>query len=197
MTLEEFKRQNFSGYVYYDKKGNLTKEGKKNAIQTARPVCTDSPALLSQPYMRENLGPDEIVCPEENPQFAGQLFAKVRYRFYKGRLFQIESQFGSSGYSQVKEAFIAKYGPVTETGFKDYQNGFGARWQGEISIWRHGSQAIVVMEGPDNGPGQESCDYRDPEIASGRCLLPKLDASAILRDNNLAPPTTPSTKPDF
>jgi len=192
MTLDEFKKQNFSGYVYYDKKGNLTKAGKKNAIQAATPVCTDD---ATQVDMRVNLGPDEVVCPEGNPRFAGQFFAQVRYRFYKGRLFQIESQFGSSGYSHVKEAFIAKYGPVTETGYKDYQNGFGAHWQGETSIWRHGTQMIAVTEGPDNGPGQDGCDFQNTE--TGKCLVPKLDASAILRDNSLMPPTTPSAKPDF
>lgn len=195
MTLEEFKRQHFSGYVYYDKKGNLTKEGKKNAIQTATPVCTDSPALLSQPYMRANLGSDEVACPEDHPQFAGQRLAEVSYRFYKGRLFQIQIQFNSSGYSNVKEAFIAKYGPVTETEYKDYQNGFGAHWQGELSTWRRGTQMIEVMEGPDTGPGQEGCDFRSP--STGDCLVPKLDASAILRDNSLMPSTTPSAKPDF
>jgi hypothetical protein len=194
MTLDEFKRQNSSGYVYYDKKGNLTKAGKKDAIQVATPVCTDSTVFSAQPNVKANLGPDEVACPEEHPQFAGQSFAEVSYRFYKGRLFQIQIQFNSSGYFQVKEAFVAKYGSVSETGHMDYQNGFGAHWQGETSIWRHGTQAIVVMEGPDNGPGQDGCDFRNTE--TGKCLVPKFDASAVLRDKSLTP-STPSAKPDF
>jgi hypothetical protein len=192
MTLQEFKKQNFQGYVYYDKKGNLTKAGKKNAIQVPTPVCTDDP---TQADMRVNLGPGEVVCPEANPQFAGQRIAQVRYRFYKERLFQIESQFGSSGYIQVKQAFVAKYGPVAETGQKDFQNGFGAHWLGEISFWQQDSQVIVVSEGPDNGPGQDGCDFQD--TATGNCLVPKLDASAIFRDNSLMPSAKPGAKVDF
>ena len=201
MTLEEFKRQHFSGYVYYDKKGHLTKPGKKDAVQLAMPICTDSPVLAADWILTSSfwpdkgtLLPDEVVCPEGDPKFAGQFFAKVRYLFYKGRLFHIESIFGSSGYSQVKEAFIAKYGPVNETRYSDYQNGFGAHWQGEISIWHHGTQEIEVKEGPDNGPGQDGCD--SDSIVSGICVSPKLNASAILRDNSLMPHTTPSAKLD-
>ncbi len=194
MTLEDFKKQNFHGYVFYDKKGNLTKEGKKGAIQVASPVCTDSAAFAEDPGERVNLVPDEVVCPEDRPQFAGQRFVQVRYRFYRGYLFQIESQFGSSGYPQVKAAFIEKYGPLSEMRSMDYQNGFGASWTGEVSIWRQRNQTIVVTEGPDNGPGQDGCDYRSPD--SGDCLVPKLDATAILRDNSVAPAKT-AAKPDF
>jgi hypothetical protein len=192
MTLEDFKKQNFHGYVYYDKKGNLTKPGKKGAIQEPTPDCTDNPVLPAA--MRVNLDPDEVVCPEQDPEFAGLRYAQVRYRFYKGRLYQIESQFRSSGYFQVKAAFISKYGSVSETRSMDYQNGFGAHWQGEVSIWRDGSEAIVVMEGPDNGPGQDDCDFRSPD--SGNCLVPKTNASAVLRDNSLAPAKAVA-KPDF
>ena len=195
MTLDEFKKQNFHGYVYYDKKGNLTKAGKKNALPVATPVCTDSPVLSAQPAVRANLDPDEAICPEENPGFAGLWYAQVRYRFFKGRLYQVESTFGSADYPQAKEAFIAKYGPVNETRQMDYENSFGARWQGEVSLWRHGSEAIVMMEGPDNGPGQDRCLVRKP--TSGDCLVPKPDASAVLRDDALAPPAKPAAPADF
>jgi hypothetical protein len=195
MTLDDFKKQNFHGYVYYDKKGNLTKGGKKGAIQTATPVCTDNPLRLAgQPNLRVNLVADEEICPEDSPQFAGQIFALVQYVFYKGRLFQIESHFPSSGYTAVRDAFVMKYGPVDERRYSDYQNGFGANWQGEVSIWRKGSQTIVVMEGPDNGPAQDGCYYQSPD--SGKCLVPKTDASAILRDDSMAPATS-SPKADF
>ncbi len=193
MTLDDFKKQNFHGFVYYDKKGNLTKADKKGAIQTATPVCTDNPSrLAAQPNLRVNLVPDEEICPEDNPGFAG-VYAQVQYVFYKGRLFQIQCQFASSAYAQVKEAFIAKYGPVDETQYSNYQNGFGANWHGEISMWRTGSQSIEVVEGPDNGPGQDDCIFR---ADSGKCLVPKTDGSALLMDDSLAPTKAPA-KPDF
>jgi hypothetical protein len=174
MTLDEFKKQNFSGYEYYTREGSVVKAGTKNAIQVAKPICSDSEYYTGSSALAAKLDPDEIVCPDENPEFAGLEYSILRYRFYKGLLYEVEALFNSSGYDKVKNSFIARYGQAGATSRQDFKNAAGAQWKGEVLTWRQGSQTIVLTEGPDNGPGGSDAKFRT-------------NASAVIKDEDRAP----------
>jgi hypothetical protein len=174
MTLDDFKRQNFSGYEYYTREGSVVKAGTKNAIQVAKPICSDSEFYTGSSALAAKLDPEEIVCPDENPEFAGLEYSILRYRFYKGLLYEVEALFNSSGYDKVKNSFVAKYGPAGATSQQDFKNAAGAQWKGEVLTWRQGPQSIVLTEGPDNGPGQSNSKFRT-------------NASAVIKDEDRAP----------
>lgn len=174
MTLDEFRQKNLSGYEYYTRDGSIVKAGTRGSIKIAKPICTDSEYFTGDPTLAAKLASDEVVCPDESPEFAGLDYANLRYRFYKGKLYEVEAFFNSSGYEKVKNSFVAKYGPVSTTSKQDFHNDQGAHWQGEASTWRNGSQSIVLTEGPDNGPGHDTAKFRT-------------NAGAVIRDDDLAP----------
>jgi hypothetical protein len=81
----------------------------------------------------------------------------------------------SSDYVRIAEAFRLKYGEVTHTQAETFQNGYGAKWSGDVLNWQAGTQSIVVREGSGNGPGQDGLDMHT-------------GASVIFLDRALASP---------
>jgi hypothetical protein len=82
----------------------------------------------------------------------------VVYQFLSGKLYRVSILFPAAILKDIKEAFTTKYGEPASIASDDFQNGFGARWKGANFAWTSGSQAILLHEGPGNGPAQDSAD---------------------------------------
>lgn len=91
----------------------------------------------------------EVLCNPApgsiNPEAreaAGVIITSIDYRFYNDRLYQINMTFMANDYTTIKTAFNEKYGPPAKVTTQSFQNGFGARWTGELLIWEKGDQSI-------------------------------------------------------
>jgi hypothetical protein len=155
------------------------------------PLCTDE--MRGFPGDNETLAmvPDEVFCnpapAEINPEarmVAGNPVAAIGYYFFKGRLYRIEMHFAAAQYPIIKSAFQTKYGPAPSRSEVGFQNGFGARWTGEVLLWTRSTQTLMLYEGGKNGPGQDEFD-------------PVGSSSATFTDGALAPHLAPAQKPDF
>lgn len=190
MPLAEFKTKNVGESVFINtgKPKWNGRSDKKFTLEVPTPLCTDQ--YHGFPGDPGNEAPNEILCntsPGERNQgalqFAGTQAVSMFYRFYGGRLYEIEIHLTSHDYKDVKLAFIQKYGSPSSKDDKSYQNGFGARWTGEVVYWKSGTQEVALSEGAGNGPGQDS-----HSIAS--------DASAVFIDVGNMPPSS-NKKIDF
>jgi hypothetical protein len=123
---------------------------------------------------------NEIVCfttsgssdytinqhPKELPGFnpegrtvAGEKAINLHYRFVQGKLYGIHMWFVTSEMPAILSAFSQKYGSPQEVSAENFQNGFGATWQGEVYTWRHDSQIIKLRMGSGRGPGQSPFEF--------------------------------------
>lgn len=84
------------------------------------------------------------------------LVSDLTYEFNQGKLVIISFDFPSETYLALREAFKSKYGAPDSLSKADYQNGFGARWSGEVALWTRGDTSLGLSEGAGNGPGQNA-----------------------------------------
>ena len=190
MSLDEFKQQNVGEHVFLNTGKPRWNGGpdKKFNKEVPTPLCTDE--YRGFPGDNQNLAPDEVLCnvaPGEINQaalrFGGIRAAVMLYRFNNKKLYQIEISFSSGDYLAVKSAFFQKYGQPTKLTTLAYQNGYGANWQGEVSIWNAGNQTIVATEGSGNGPAQNPSS-------------PTTGAGVVFSDTANQPASS-ARKPDF
>ena len=172
MTLDAFKASNNQGKVWVASGApnwrGKPRKGMEREVPT--PLCTDE--MRGFPGDNETLAmvPDEVFCnpapAEINPEarmVAGNPVAQ---------------------YPIIKSAFQTKYGPAPSRSEVGFQNGFGARWTGEVLLWNRSTQTLMLYEGGKNGPGQDEFD-------------PVGSSSATFTDGALAPHLAPAQKPDF
>lgn len=179
MTLEQFKAAN-SGKgirIPFSKAGKRGKTIIEDRV-VPLPLCSDA---YSAPSLDGQMRESEIVCsmswasePTDELNIVGLHVQSILYRFRHSLLYQVDITFDSWLYPAISKAFIEKYGTPEKQGTENYQNVFGARWTGNNLSWRNDRQQwIAIVEGPGNGPGQDS--------ANG--------GMAIIEDGSLAPPT--------
>lgn len=60
------------------------------------------------------------------------------FRFIDGNLFRIDIVFDDKSFDTVRSAFEDKYGPPYASETKNYQNGFGADFEGKNILWQNG-----------------------------------------------------------
>jgi hypothetical protein len=97
---------------------------------------------------------DGLVC-SVSPELsvaAGEPLSLLLFRFNGGRLSAVLFAFDQSSYTALSTGFREKYGEPQKKSAIEYQNIFGARWDGELLTWTHGTQGIVLHEGGDKGP---------------------------------------------
>ena len=190
MALQEFKTKNLGESVFINtgKPKWTGRADKKSTLEVPTPLCTDQ--YQGFPGDPGNEAPNEVLCnpsPGERNQsalqFAGVQAVSMFYRFLSGRLYVIEIHLTSHDYTDVKAAFILKYGSPTNTTSESYQNGYGATWTGQLCHWISGNQAIALTEGSGNGPGQNSHSWAS-------------NASAIFLDTSDIP-SSPTKPADF
>jgi hypothetical protein len=80
----------------------------------------------------------------------------VAYLFLNARLYKVVIMGNPEVFTNLKDAFTSRFGEPAATSSDEYQNAFGARWQGANLAWTKGSQAITLHEGSGNGPAQTS-----------------------------------------
>lgn len=161
-SLREFKAANATAEVSVNTgkpKGMFGHPDKKLTTTVKTPLCTDQ--MRGFPGDPGQLVPDEVACNvspgEANPDglvIGGNKARTVLYRFYKEKLYRIDISISDAFYPAVSQAFREKYGEPAKVLSHEYQNGYGARWNGEILAWKAGGQGIIMLEGPGNGPGQ-------------------------------------------
>jgi len=183
MSLSEFTTANATDEVWINsgRPGIFGHPDKKKSIAVKTPLCTDT--MRDFPGDPRTLVDKEVACNispgKANPDglvIGGKSANSVLYRFYEGRLYQIEIAFYANYYGDISTAFRQKYGVPTVVNATSYQNGYGASWKGEVLGWKSFTQIILIAEGPANGPGQNSFESRQ---ASG----------IIFQDTALQPPT--------
>ncbi len=108
---------------------------------------------------------------------AGKYARNLYYRFYRGKLYEINMQFSSIDAVDIAESFKQKYGTPTDIGYEEFQNGFGAKWKAPVYRWQNGSRQLSLHIGSGLGPGRDVDDndlsayvvYLDTELSG---LLP-------------------------
>jgi hypothetical protein len=91
----------------------------------------------------------------------------VAYQFLNGKLYKVTISCWSRVFAKLEEAFETKYGQPTATSTENFQNAYGARWNGANFAWTKGSQVITLHEGSGNGPAQDensSVTYEDHSL---------------------------------
>jgi hypothetical protein len=190
MSLEEFKQANRGQQVWINTGDPNKRQNKKLSRLVDTPLRTDTLDGFEGTAEVAPRKPGEVVCNISSGSFnpdakvvAGTKMGQIIYRFYGGKLYEIQLQFAAVSFSGVKAAFISKYGPPTNTEQESFQNGFGARWSGEGVEWVIGkTMRVILVEGPGNGPGQDNLSET---------------ANATIADSSLAPPTQAPAKTDF
>jgi hypothetical protein len=82
-----------------------------------------------------------VLAEAGDPQtVAGVLAYEIVYSFFQGRLYMITAKLNWTGYEQVREALISKYGKP-EIGSAAYQNAYGAVMHGEELTWNNSVSA--------------------------------------------------------
>src|SRR4051812_31758152 len=68
------------------------------------------------------------------------------YQFVDKQLYQMTIMVKQDDFDQVVKAIAGKYGPPTSKEERTYQNGFGAKFTGEVSVWSNGVSEITAFE---------------------------------------------------
>ncbi len=151
MSLADFKVANNQGTVYINT-GKPNWRGKADPKLTQAvptPLCTDVYDGLQWPVTAEE---GEVLCNAspgainaQGRRISGVDAMSVTYHFYHQQLAKISIVFSTANYSQIRSAFVAKYGEPSSLSTRQFQNGFGARWEAELTVWRKGKQASLTM----------------------------------------------------
>jgi hypothetical protein len=112
------------------------------------------PTLGEEPWHpKANIVNARITFPFEDyqassytPTLAGVKTDFHLYRFVDERLYRIEYLFPHSGFSEIREAMVVTYGKPRDVTTKEYQNSFGAKFDGVICTWDNGTSRIILME---------------------------------------------------
>jgi hypothetical protein len=153
----------------------------KAGVYGAKKAQTDLKALQDQGPLPDNVPwmvvisrkTNEISCSSSASMVVSQLSSLgdanpngltigstsangVAYQFLGGKLYKVNIMCWSEVFTNLKEAFATKYGQPNATSTEDFQNAYGARWDGATFAWTKGSQAIALREGSGNGPAQDS-----------------------------------------
>jgi hypothetical protein len=160
MSLAEFKATNSKGTVYINT-GKPNWRGKPDSRLTQAvptPLCSDTYGGLPWPSAPV---PGEVLCNISpgaiNPDgkvVAGFVVESVTYHFFENKLAAITMDFAPAVYEKIRSAFAEKYGKPSKVVHEDFQNGFGANWQGEVALWEQGTENVLLREGSGNGPAQ-------------------------------------------
>lgn len=89
---------------------------------------------------------DFVDCSFRNGTIAGKPAKMLTYKFVGRLLFEIAVTFDRSHYGEVRAAFAQKFGEPKDAKVKEYQNAFGATFQGEVSLWNNGLSSIMLTE---------------------------------------------------
>lgn len=167
MSLSNFQSANRKD-VWINTGDPLKRRDKKKSQMVSAPLCTNQYDV----GMGERLRSGEIGCLTSMEGFnveartvAGKEALYLRYFFFTERLYRITMGFYGYHFPTVLEAFMQKYGTPEKVTEEAFQNGYGARWTGEVVIWRKGKQSITLKQGPTGGPGQDGFDSVRPTTA--------------------------------
>lgn len=180
MSLDEFKRNNIGQKVWINTGDPSKRRNKKLDYAVDTPLCTDTFAVFPGVENVVDRHPGEVICNISpgamNPaaKMIGDMAMKqIIYRFYAGKLYQIDLSFGAMQFTGVRSAFNGKFGQESNIAKVDCQNGFGARWTGDSVQWQVSpTVAAIVYEGCSNGPGQNSFDGFSNGSISDSSLAP-------------------------
>ena len=93
---------------------------------------------------------------EDSPTVANAPTYKTVYYFFHQRLYMIKSTLPGKQYPALRSAFVEKYGTPSVT-IAEYQNSFGAKFNGEKLLWSNGVSQISM--------GERDGERDDPSIS--------------------------------
>lgn len=68
------------------------------------------------------------------------------YSFVDSRLYEILFVFSSDGFARILDAMVAAYGRPGKLVTKQYQNAFGAKFDGVVAMWENEVSTIMLIE---------------------------------------------------
>jgi hypothetical protein len=89
---------------------------------------------------------EEIRDSANRPTIAGVPAEAFIYKFVDGSLYDMTVFFEHKDFEQVLEALKGKYGETTVKETRTYQNGFGAKFDGDVLVWRNAVSEISLFE---------------------------------------------------
>jgi hypothetical protein len=146
------------------------------------PLCSDDSYRVDE--TPRALVSGDVVCvpgwPALNPEMytvAGEKAFHIELHLTSGKLWKIELVFDSRSFETINKAFSAKFGEPSSTTTEEFQNGFGAKFTGQLKTWHRGPQSILLREGghaPDQ-PGNGQILIFDDVAAKKLEVPPKID----------------------
>lgn len=124
------------------------------------PFCSDANPDFENPFLlyKPEMAKAGIVCGtthfpfEENqnppsfPTIGGVKADFFVYQFVDNRLYEILITIDHKNYGKVISGVKEKYGEPSTSRTETYQNGFGAKFDGEILTWANSVSDITVLE---------------------------------------------------
>jgi hypothetical protein len=112
----------------------------EKSVETEEEIRAEVVKCIAASSMNENVDFDD-----EGPTVPGIRAYRTIYYFFRGRLYNIESQLPGSEYRTLRTAFITKHGkPTVSVG--QYTNRFGAKVTGEELRWKNSTSQINIGE---------------------------------------------------
>lgn len=166
-----------------------TKRGELPIPQRSDTMKAHHFVLLAEPWYEQvgivtaNIGPNRkshgypsVSYMTVDGQFVtvgGIKLVSLIHYFIDGRLFHITGDINRSDFRLVVEAFSAKYGPYVSRETKEYQNAYGAMFEGEVVTWSSKTCSIRITElaGEDRSSIELSHDQLYKEFGN---RMPKL-----------------------
>jgi hypothetical protein len=142
--------------VYYKVKHRREIKGESRTA----PFCSDQNPGFENPFLlyEPDMGKAGIVCatlhyPFEMiqdekvfPTIAGVKADTFVYKFIDERLYEIVISIDHDDYDTVIDAAEKKYGEPITAKTETYQNGFGAKFDGDVLTWANSASTITVLE---------------------------------------------------
>jgi hypothetical protein len=95
------------------------------------------------------------------------------FTFFNSRLESLSLTIDREDYSKLLSSLTAKYGPPCETGFKDFRDGRGGLFTGQINRWCFDSGKLSFFEFGSNGQDSDAI-YLDT-VWRAPAAKPKVD----------------------
>lgn len=99
------------------------------------------------------------------------------YYFFHDRLYMIRSVLAIANYTELRSAFVTKYGPPLVITAR-YQNSFGAKFTGERLSWKNSTSQIAIGQYDADGIGRGPFETQ-MQLSGQDIMLLKADIAVI------------------
>lgn len=113
--------------------------------QTA-PFCQSNPGGLDECQVYFPFEKGRAAAVWETLETIANCAADLYYSFVDGKLWMIRGTFQQRDFQTVEAAFVGKFGVPKSKTVRQYQNAFGAKFDGTVEEWDNGVSEVTLFE---------------------------------------------------